>query len=68
MVEVVVGCTVVVSMKVFEVKGPLDRMVLVTEWRAVSSLTCELSMGRLYSGDMYREDVGFLLCLGYAYP
>jgi hypothetical protein len=64
MVEVVVGWTVVVSMKVFEVRGPLDRMVLVMEWRAVSSLTWKLLIGRVYSGDMYREDGVFCrLCI-----
>ena len=39
MVDVVVGWTVVVSIMVLVVRGPLERMVDVMVWRAVSSLT-----------------------------
>jgi len=39
MVDVVVGWTVVVSITVFVGRGPLERMVFVMVWRAVSSLT-----------------------------
>ena len=42
MVDVVVGWTVVVSMKVLEVMGPLLRIVSTTDWRTVSSLTYAL--------------------------
>ena len=39
MLDVVVGWTVVVSIMVFVGRGPMERMVEVMVWRAVSSLT-----------------------------
>jgi len=56
MVDVVVGWTVVVSIMVLVVRGPLDRMVEVMVWRAVSSLTFELSVRYLYAGYLMKKD------------
>jgi len=56
MVDVVVGWTVVVSIMVFVGRGPLDRTVDVMVWRAVSSLTFELSVRYLYAGYLMEKD------------
>lgn len=54
MVDVVVGWTVVVSIMVLVVRGPLDRMVFVIDSRAVSSLTWGILVRWGYAG--YGED------------
>jgi len=56
MVDVVVGWTVVVSIMVLAVRGALERMVDVMVWRAVSSLTFEVSVRYLCAGYLMEKD------------
>ena len=56
MADVVVGWTVVVSIMVLAVRGALERMVDVMVWRAVSSLTFEVSVRYLCAGYLMEKD------------